>query len=177
MFTEKKPDAQRVALVGCSATKLNRKAPARELYTSSLFRASYEYAEKTCDAVLIVSTFHGLVTPDTVLEPYDRNLRKLRKIERESWGMRTIGALGSKFKVPPLLVILAGKVYAEALVFGAHWHGLPKPEEPLERIVGIGPRVAWLKANTPNSTGASVCQPGAATGPMPGAAKQERQRR
>ena len=156
MFTEKKPDAQRVALVGCSATKLSRKAPARELYTSSLFRASYEYAEKTCDAVLIVSTFHGLVTPDTVLEPYDRNLRKLRKIERESWGMRTIGELWSKFKVPPQLVILAGKVYAEALVFGAHWHGLPKPEEPLERIVGCGTRVAWLKANTPSGDKANT---------------------
>ena len=35
MFTEKKPGAPRVALVGCSASKLQHSAPARELYTSA----------------------------------------------------------------------------------------------------------------------------------------------
>ena len=71
MFTEKKPGAPRVALVGCSATKLKHAAPARELYTSALFRAAYAYAETTCAAVLIVSAFHGVVAPKAVIRPYD----------------------------------------------------------------------------------------------------------
>ena len=148
MFTEKKPNAPRVALVGCSKAKRTHSAPARELYTSNLFRAALEYAEKTCDAVLIVSAFHGVVAPKAVIQPYDRSLREYGKREREDWGARTIGQLLPSFKVPPQLVMLAGKLYADALLYGAHWYNLPRPEQPLSGIVGFGPRVKWLKTNT-----------------------------
>lgn len=151
MFTEKKLGAPRVALVGCSASKLKKSAPARELYTSALFRTSYEYAEKTCDVVLIASAFYGVVAPSAVIRPYDRNLRQYNKDERENWGVRTVGQILPSFELPPQLVILAGKVYADALLYGAHWHNLPRPEVPLTGIVGCGARVKWLKANTPAS--------------------------
>ena len=145
MFMEKKPGAPRVALVGCSASKLKHAAPARELYTSALFRAAYAYAEKACDAVLIVSAFYGVVAPKAIIRPYDRSLRKYNKGERENWGVRTVGQLLPSFALPPLLVILAGKLYADALFYGAHWHNLPQPEQPLSRIRGCGPRVKWLR--------------------------------
>jgi hypothetical protein len=45
----------------------------------------------------------------------------------------------------PVLVLLAGKVYADALRHGAHWHNLPRPEEPLACISGCGARVKWLR--------------------------------
>jgi hypothetical protein len=144
MFMEKKPGAPRVALVGCSATKLKHAAPARELYTSALFRAAYAYAEKTCDAVLIVSALYGVTEPSAIIRPYDRSLRVFTAREREHWGGRVIGGLLSSFKPPPLLVILAGKLYADALLYGAHWHNLPRPELPLSGIRGCGPRVKWL---------------------------------
>src|SRR4051812_7966210 len=118
MFTEKKPEAQRVALVGCSAAKLKKSAPARELYTSGLFRAAYDYAETTCDATLIASAFYGVVAPKAVIHPYDRSLRQYTKREREDWGVRTIGQLLPSFTAPPQLVILAGKLYADALAHG-----------------------------------------------------------
>jgi hypothetical protein len=149
MFTEKRPGAPRVALVGCSASKLKQSTEARELYTSALFRASYDYAQKTCDATLIVSAFYGVVAPKAVLDPYDRSLRKYNKSEREQWGVRTVGQFLPSFQVPPQLVVLAGKLYADALAYGAHWHSLPRPEEPLQRVAGIRPRVAWLRKNTP----------------------------
>lgn len=145
MFTEKKPGAPRVALVGCSASKLKTSAPAREFYTSALFRAAYDYAERTCDAVLIVSAFHGVVAPKAVIGPYDRSVRQYNKREREDWGVRTIGQFLPSFVLPPLLVILAGKVYADALFHGAHWHNLPRPELPLTGICGVGPRMKWLR--------------------------------
>ncbi|WP_437972237.1 DUF6884 domain-containing protein [Sorangium sp. So ce260] len=148
MFTEKKPGAPRVALVGCSASKQKHPAPARELYTSALFRAAYDYAERTCDAVLIVSAFYGAVAPKAVIRPYDRSLRLYNKREREDWGVRTVGQILPSFELPPQLVILAGTLYAGALVHGAHWHNLPRPEEPLHGIAGCGSRVKWLRANT-----------------------------
>jgi hypothetical protein len=144
MFTEKKSGALRVGLVGCSASKLKLAAPAQELYTSALFRAAYAYAEKTCDAVLIVSAFHGVVAPKAIIRPYDWSLRRYRKSERENWGVRTMGYLLPSFAQPPLLVILTGRIYADALAHGAHWHNLPLPERPLAGIRGVGPRVKWL---------------------------------
>jgi hypothetical protein len=149
MFTHRQRNAPRVALVGCSASKLNHPAPARELYTSALFRASFAYAEGTCNALLIVSAFHGVVAPNAVIGPYDRSLRECNKREREGWGVRTIGHLLPSFEVPPQLVILAGSLYAQALAYGAHWHNLPRPETPLRGVAGFGPRLEWLKTRTP----------------------------
>lgn len=56
-----------VGLVGCASQKLRRPAPARELYASELKASAY--AETTCDRGYILSTKHGLVHPDAVLEP------------------------------------------------------------------------------------------------------------
>jgi hypothetical protein len=144
MFMEKRLGAPRVALVGCSAAKLKHAAPARELYTSALFRAAYAYAEVTCDAVVIVSAVYGIVAPSVIIRPYDRSLRQYNKREREDWGARTVMQLPS-FGLSPVLVILAGKVYADALVHGAHWHNLPRPELPIAGIRGCGARVKWLR--------------------------------
>ena len=63
--------------------------------------------------VIIVSAFYAAVAPKTVLHPYDRNLRKFRKSEREDWGARTIGELLPSFRPPPQFVILAGEIYAD----------------------------------------------------------------
>ncbi|XYI04131.1 DUF6884 domain-containing protein [Sorangium sp. So ce1128] len=124
-------------------------APAHEFHTSALFRTAYDYAERTCDAVLIVSAFYGAVAPKAVLRPYDRSLRLYNKREREDWGVCTVGQLLPSFELPPQLVVLAGTLYAGALAQGAHWHNLPRPEEPLRAIAGCGSRVKWLRANTP----------------------------
>jgi hypothetical protein len=63
--------------------------------------------------------------------------------------VHVVGQLLPTFKIPPQLVLLAGKLYADALMYGAHWHDLPRPEQPLRGIVGCGVRVSWLQANTP----------------------------
>ena len=58
-----------VGLVACASQKLQRPAPARELYVSQLFKKASAYAGLTCDRWYILSAKHGLVHPDTVLEP------------------------------------------------------------------------------------------------------------
>src|SRR5580700_10605924 len=105
MFTERLPNAPRVALVGCSAQRLAHAAPARELYTSALFRASLAYAEATCGATVIVSAYHGAVAPNALIGPYARNLRLASKADRVAWGERTVGQVLHSFRgVPPQLV-------------------------------------------------------------------------
>src|SRR5262245_56510729 len=113
MFTDPKPGAFRVALVGCAARKLSRPAAARSFYTSSLFHAAYASAAVTCAAVLIASAKHGVVRPDRCLRPYALPLHELDKREREAWGVRAVGIVAAAFKPAPQLVILAGKMYAD----------------------------------------------------------------
>ena len=51
----------RVALVSCVKSRRPEPAPARDLYTSPLFRAMRRYAESHADAWYILSAKHGLV--------------------------------------------------------------------------------------------------------------------
>jgi hypothetical protein len=67
-------DGITVGLVGAASQNLQRPAPARDLYASQLFRKASAYAEAICDRWYILSAKHGLVHPDTVIEPYDMRL-------------------------------------------------------------------------------------------------------
>ncbi len=91
----------RIALVSCSAQKLDRKAPARDLYCSPLFKLARRYAELTCDAWFILSAKHGVVDPARILEPYDRSFggnprkgqRGMDVEERRAWIRNTSGTV------------------------------------------------------------------------------------
>ncbi len=142
----------RVVLVGCGAAKLSRRAPARELYTSNLFRMSLTYAQKIAavERVFVLSAMHGIVPLDQELKPYERKLSDYGgKQDREAWGGRTIGQLSDQPSVPPRgqrgeLVMLAGKDYVEAMVFDARDAGW-QLVEPLKGLTR-GARLAWLRA-------------------------------
>lgn len=69
------PHVPKLVVIACGADKLNRPAPARELYTSPHFRhalrAAQAYAGRTDSAVRILSAKHGLLELDTIVTPYD----------------------------------------------------------------------------------------------------------
>lgn len=70
-----------VYVVPCSGAKADAPAPARELYTGAMFRHTFTNAIQCAQLdeqagfgpsrVLILSAKHGLIDPDTVIEPYD----------------------------------------------------------------------------------------------------------
>jgi len=63
---------KRVVLIQCTDAKRDEKAPAKDLYDeSSFFRAQKGYAKAKHRDYKILSGKHGLVDPETVLEPYD----------------------------------------------------------------------------------------------------------
>lgn len=113
----------RIVTVGCGAEKLDRAAPARDLYTGALFRGSLAYAERLApDAIYILSALHGLLQLDTVIEPYNRALTDLRVKDRLAWGSRAGNCLRDRHPRPDVhLTILAGATYAEALEWGLRW--------------------------------------------------------
>lgn len=151
MFTQPHKDSPLVAIVGCSAIKAPNAAPARDFYRSPLFKAALAYAEAKTPHVAIVSAMYGAVKLDQMLEPYDRKLTELRKAEREDWGVRTVAELVRMCKLtplspPPVFLLLCGDVYSDALIHGAHWYNLPRPETPLVKMKGVGNRIRWLNA-------------------------------
>lgn len=83
----------RIGLVGCVKTKLARTAPARDLYTSPLFRGRRAWVERTCDRWFILSAEHGLVDPAAPLAPYDRALSQLSTAARRAWSEHVLAAL------------------------------------------------------------------------------------
>lgn len=147
----------RIYVVGCGKKKLDRPAPARELYTGGLFRASLRCAEAAADELHILSALYGLVSPSTELQPYNFKLNALRLDERRAWGIRAAHALVARYAdLPVELTILAGRAYAAALRAGipSTW----TVAEPL-RGLGVGARLRALTthANTERETNACAC--------------------
>lgn len=137
-----------VILVGCSGSKLDHAAPARDLYTSPLFRAARAYAEAKGGPWAILSALHGLVLPDQILEPYDYTFEKrhgegprYRKSDLERWGNGVQRDLVRRWP-EGRVVFLAGSSYFEAV----RWLG-DRRVCPLEGL-GIGERLAWLRRET-----------------------------
>lgn len=80
----------RVILVGCVAGKLDRPAPAADLYVSALFVKRRAYAEAAGVPWFIVSALHGLLAPDRMVQPYDSTIADLPAVMQRprSWAER-----------------------------------------------------------------------------------------
>lgn len=84
-----------VLLLGCVGPKLAHAAPARDLYRSPYFRSKRDYADASGKPWFILSALHGLVAPDSIIEPYDLSLEWLPIPERVTWGERSVASLES----------------------------------------------------------------------------------
>jgi hypothetical protein len=128
-------------LVACVKQKLADPAPARDLYTSDLFRKEREYAERAGVPWFILSAKHGLVSPDQELEPYELHLAKTSAAYRDSWGARVLEQLESA--ASPLygrvIEVHAGAAYADAIRDRLSRAGA-QVSEPL-RGLQLGPRL------------------------------------
>lgn len=136
-----------VALLGCVAQKLDRPAPAAELYTSALFRRRLAWAERYADLAFVLSARYHLVELDRVLEPYDASLNTATKEERLAWAATVWSQLHQAVDVPAArFTLLAGKAYI------THLRQWLRPtaaacETPLHSM-GIGQQLQWLKKET-----------------------------
>lgn len=142
-----------LVLVGCVKRKLDVPAPAKDLYTSTLFRKERAYAEQAGARWFVLSAEHGLVDPEQVLEPYDLRLSKTSRDYRRAWGARVVKQLGEAVGTVAGLTIEvhAGSAYADAI------RGLLSGEgatviEPLAGLT-MGARLSWYgTAGNPVST-------------------------
>lgn len=145
-----------IGLVGCASAKLSRPAPARDLYTSPLFRKASAYAEATCVRWYVLSAKHGLIHPDEVVEPYNVKLgRATRDPETNAppihqWAQRVCEHLAEALQdvADPHLVVLAGEQYRTIL-----YQDMPWPYDVPMKGLGLGEQLAWLNGQAATQTG------------------------
>jgi hypothetical protein len=123
-------------LVSCGSLKLTHAAPARDIYCSTRFKLTSAIVEHEPWAIL--SAKHGLLWPDTVIEPYDESLVDMTERERHAWAQSLLAQIPAADRY----VIWAGRLYADPLatVLNADlpMHGL-----------SMGRQLAYLKKHQP----------------------------
>lgn len=132
----------RIGLVACASQKLDRPAPARELYVSQLFRKASAYAEATCGRWYILSAKHGLIRPDEVIEPYDMRLGTTDPTSPPIlvWADRVREQLAAELAdVPSVTLVALGGVQYQTVLRPCQW-----PFEIPMKGLGIGQQLGFL---------------------------------
>lgn len=133
----------KIGLVACAKLKMDHAVPAKDLYTSDLFKKARTYCEQNYDAWYILSALHGLVHPDSVIAPYDVTLNDMKKQERMTWShgvlLDLLPALGDGDQV----FFHAGRNYREFIETRLESIGY-EVFLPLEGL-GIGQQLKWYK--------------------------------
>ena len=132
-----------VVIVACGGRKLDRPAPAGDLYTGSYHAACRRAAAARGGRVFILSALHGLLPLDRVVAPYEQRMGApgaitARQVRDQAVALGIAGA--------SRVTVLAGRAYAE--LARKVW---PAIEWPLDGTGGIGEQLARLKgiAETP----------------------------
>ncbi len=134
-------------LLGCVKGKRDYGGPAQDVYASTLWKYRREYAESRGCPWYILSAKHGLLAPDTWIEPYDCSLNDSSPTERRTWSTRVLNDLVEK--IPKLggkaIEVHAGKSYVEyGLEKGLREIGVIV-RRPLAHVVGPGRQVNWYQ--------------------------------
>jgi len=143
---------QRYAIVGCGKAKKDEPAPAKELYTSTYFEKKREFAEVFARRWWVLRAEHGLVEPDTVLDPYDTTVGDLDDRERYEIRRDVRDTLKRVFDgvVNARVEVLAGQDYVDLVgpvLDGEEFlnRGIV-PKYPLYGFGGIGEQMAWMNS-------------------------------
>ena len=135
----------RIGLVSCGKAKRDRAAPARALYTSTLFRKASAYAADTYDGWYILSAKYHLLEPGQVISPYDLSLKELDADRRRLWARKVCSQLRERYppdRAPgPEFYLHAGADYSELLADCLRAHGYAA-HIPLAGY-GLGQRLHW----------------------------------
>ena len=133
-------------LVSCVSQKLAGPAPAKDLYTSSLFRKARSYAEAGGGPWFILSAKHGLLHPEEVIGPYNLTLNHMPAAQRRQWAAVVFSQLEPHLNGIESVVFLAGQRYWEILKSMLEARGVDV-RIPMEGL-RIGEQLSWLNRNS-----------------------------
>lgn len=108
-------DCLDLIVVSCCAKKLAEPAPAGELYQSRVYSLLRDHATELDAAgvgLAVMSAEYGLITWESMIEPYDRKMTAERAAELE-WRCR--GQAMINFGSPRYVYAFGGKIYRDAI--------------------------------------------------------------
>ncbi|MGN0207145.1 MAG: DUF6884 domain-containing protein [Muribaculaceae bacterium] len=108
-----------IVLIGCSKSKLDHCAPAKDFYQGSLFKKSLAAARKQYPKaqIYVLSAKYGLVPIDTVICPYDETLNGKPANHIKKWAANVTNQM-KQFGINPnndYFFIFAGNNYHKYL--------------------------------------------------------------
>ena len=135
-----------LSLVSCVKSKRAHSAPPRDLYTSPLFTMARDLIESQGAKWRVLSALYGLVDPDTIIDPYDRTLKRMGIAERRVWASNVLTDLLPLAENFGCVVFFAGERYREFLTEPIKRRGVlvKVPMEGLRQ----GEQLAWLSSRS-----------------------------
>lgn len=110
---------KKIVFIACGSKKHSYKTKAKELYTSTLFKLSFAFAQiLQPDEIFILSAKHGLVGIDQELEPYEQTLNTMPAHQVKEWAAHARGQMKAKgidFENDEA-IFLAGEKYRKYLL-------------------------------------------------------------
>ncbi len=134
-------EPNQIVLISCVSKKLSRKAPARDLYISPLFRLNFQYATKLAPSkIYILSAKYGLVNIEDEIEPYNVTLINMSASERKKWATKVLVQLSECSDLRrDHFIFLAGNKYRQYLIPKLKSYDVPMQGLP------IGKQLQFLK--------------------------------
>lgn len=129
-----------IVLISCVSKKLDKKATAEKIYTSSLFKKNLTYAKSlNPNGIFILSAKHGLLKLTDEIEPYDKTLNNMHVSERKKWSKVVVNQLKSVADLKnDQFTFLAGDKYRKYLL-----PELKHIKIPMQGLK-IGEQLQWL---------------------------------
>ena len=163
--------AETVFLVSCVSEKRAAPSPAKELYISDWFRKARQCVEKSGAPWFILSAQHGLVSPEAVIEPYEKTLNTMGLSERRAWAAGVMKQIHSTIPDANHIVFFAGQRYREFLEDELRTRGITidvpmnvNAGEKMHRRAGVKMHHGWREAlvqaaSPPTQLSSSIDEP------------------
>lgn len=103
----------RIALIGCGSAKLSTPAKAKDLYCGPIFKITRQCAERISNLWFIMSAKYGILSPNTIIMPYDYRLSQMSAEARFKWAEGINNALARIIPRNAYVVGLAAASYLE----------------------------------------------------------------
>jgi len=100
------------SLVACGKSKVDTESVAWQLYNSTGFEKNWT-AGMLCGDPYVMSAEHGLVLPQTRVEPYDTSLYDVTADERLLWGRDVVADLPNRYDT---VVLFGGRKYVDPII-------------------------------------------------------------
>ncbi len=104
-----------IILISCVKSKSSRRAKAKDLYDSTLFRAQRAYAERFGDQWFILSAKYGLLDPEREIDPYEETLKGDSTKQKRDWSECVYNELQRHTRPHDIITITAGEDYCRYL--------------------------------------------------------------